>query len=81
MLSVMKALWRRWKGLAHGIIRAQNWLIMVVAYGVGMGPVAFIMLVRGEDLIDRCLGDLEGETYWLSLPAEEQDIRRAQRPW
>lgn len=81
MLHMMKALWRRWKGLAHGIIRAQNWLIMAVAYLVAMGPVAALMRLKSNDLIDRGLGDPDAGTYWIELTEPNQDIRRSQRPW
>ena len=36
MLALLKTLWRHWKGLAHRIIAAQNWLVMAVAYGVAI---------------------------------------------
>ena len=81
MLAFMKFLWRRWKGLAHRIIAAQNWLVMAIAYAVGMGPVAVIMRMKHPDLIDRGLGDPESASYWIPLNDERQDIRRAQRPY
>ena len=81
MLEFMKTLWRRWKALAHRIIRGQNWLLMGVAYWVGMGPVAFFMRIKHEDLIDRGLGDASSASHWLPLAAPKHDIRRAQRPW
>ena len=81
MLGLLKLLWRNWKGLAHRIIAAQNWLVMAIAYGVGMGPVAIIMRIKHDDLIDRGLGDPDCESYWLPMTTEQQDIRRAQRPY
>ena len=81
MLELMKTLWRRWKALAHRIIRGQNWLLMGVAYWVGMGPVAFFMRMKHKDLIDRGLGDPSSPSHWLPLADQKQDIRRAQRPW
>ena len=81
MLEVLKAVWRRWKRLAHAIIAAQNWVLMAVAYGVGMGPVALVMRLKYPDLIDRGLGDQQGSSYWLPVQGERQDIRRAQRPY
>lgn len=81
MLELLKLLWRRWKGLAHRIIALQNWIVMAIAYAVGMGPVALIMRMKHDDLIDRGLGDTEGPSYWLNLTREDQDIRRAQRPY
>ena len=81
MLALMKTLWRRWKGLAHRIIAAQNWLVMALAYVIAMGPVSFFMRLKDPDLIDRGLGDPESPTFWHTLPNEPEDIRRAQRPW
>jgi len=81
MLELMKTLWRRWKALAHRIIRGQNWMLMGIAYWVGMGPVAFFMRMKHKDLIDRGLGDATSPTHWLPLEDQKQDIRRAQRPW
>lgn len=81
MLNILKAVWRHWKRLAHGIIAVQNWTLMAVAYVVGMGPVALVMRLKNPDLIDRGLGDQEGPSYWLPVQGERQDIRRAQRPY
>jgi nitroreductase len=81
MLELLKTLWRHWKGLAHRIIAAQNWLLMAIAYGIAMGPVSFVMRIKNPDLIDRGLGDESWDTFWLPLNNEAEDIRRAQRPW
>jgi len=81
MLALLKTLWRHWKGLAHRIIAAQNWIIMAVAYAVAMGPVSLIMRIKNPDLIDRGLGDESWDSFWLPLNHEQEDIRRAQRPW
>ena len=81
MLYLMKALWRRWKRFAHAIIRAQNWIVMAIAYVVAMGPVSFIMRLRSRDLIDRGLGDPGATSYWIPMNDPQQDIRRSQRPW
>lgn len=81
ILTLMKTIWRRWKGVAHGIIRAQNWFLMSVAYFVAVGPVAVVMRLKHKDLTDRGLGDPDSSTYWLDPAMGQQDIRRAQRPW
>ena len=81
MLCVLKALWRRWKAIAHGIIAVQNWVLMGVAYLVGLGPVAFVMRLTGAELLDRGSIDTEAVSHWQSLPESTEDIRRAQRPW
>ena len=81
MLALMKTLWRRWKGLAHRIIAAQNWIVMALAYVIAMGPVSFFMRLKNPDLIDRGLGDPQWPSFWHPLAGEDEDIRRAQRPW
>ena len=67
--------------MAHRIIAAQNWLVMAIAYAIGMGPVAVVMRIKHDDLIDRGLGDPDSDSYWIPLALEQQDIRRAQRPY
>lgn len=67
--------------MAHRIIAAQNWLVMAIAYAIGMGPVAVVMRIKHDDLIDRGLGDPDSASYWIPLRLENQDIRRAQRPY
>ncbi len=67
--------------MAHRIIAGQNWLVMAIAYAVGMGPVAVVMRIKYDDLIDRGLGDPNSDSYWIPLALEQQDIRRAQRPY
>ncbi len=81
ILRLMKTIWRRWKDLAHGIIRGQNWFLMAVAYFVAVGPVAVVMRLIHKDMTDRGLGDEQCGSYWLKPSMEPQDIRRAQRPW
>ncbi len=81
ILSMMKTIWRRWKGFAHGIIRAQNWTLMAIAYITAVAPVAIIMRLIDNDMTDRGLGDRESGSYWLKPMMSKEDIRRAQRPW
>ena len=81
ILTLMKIIWRRWKAVAHGIIRAQNWFLMAVAYVVAVGPVSIVMRLTHKDLTDRGLGAPDLESYWLEPQMGPEDIRRAQRPW
>ena len=81
MLAFMKLLWRNWKKVVHGINGAISFVLMSVAYVVGLGPVAVYFRIVRSDLIDRGLGDPELETYWLVVPLDEDDVRRVQRPW
>ncbi|MFT4977246.1 MAG: hypothetical protein ACI8S6_003151 [Myxococcota bacterium] len=81
MLALMKMIWRSWKRLVHGLNGAISWTLMSIAYIIAIGPVATYFIVTRTDLTDRGLGDTEAESYWISLPPDEDDIRRAQRPW
>ena len=81
MLSFMKMLWYRWKGLAHRIIKGQTWVVMGAAYWIGLGPVALVLRMKNRDLIDRGLGDPSSASHWIALTGDRQDIRQAQRPW
>jgi hypothetical protein len=80
MLGLLKTIWRRWKALAHGIIAVQNWVLMAVAYGVGLGPVAVVMRLTGAELLDGGQAG-ESDSHWLPITADPEDISRAQRPW
>jgi len=81
ILALMKTIWRRWKKIAHGIIRAQNWLLMAIVYVVAVAPVAIVMRLMFSDMTDRGLGEADLETYWLEPGMAPEDIHRAQRPW
>ena len=81
MLDLMKTIWRRWKGFAHGIIQVQNWILMALAYVIAMTPISIGFRVFSPDPTDRGLGDQEGPSYWLNPGMAREDIRRAQRPW
>ena len=89
ILTLMKTIWRRWKGVAHGIIRAQNWTLMAITYFVAVGPVAVIMRLKHKDLTDRGLGDPEGQhvlrvhvrSHGVAAPElDRQGLHAAKRP-
>jgi hypothetical protein len=81
ILTLMKTIWRRWKRVAHGIMRAQNWFLMALTYVIAVGPVAIVLRIKHRDMTDRGLGDPDAKSYWLEPELGEQDIVRAQRPW
>jgi len=81
MLTVLKKIWKKWKHFAHGLNAGISWVLMAIAYVLAMGPVALWFRIRKEDLIDRGLGPADATSYWLPVTDEEQDVRRAQRPW
>lgn len=77
----MKTIWRSWKRVVHGLNAGIAWTLMTIAYFTAIGPVAAWFKLTGADLTDRGLGDTEADSYWLDVPPDEEDIRRAQRPW
>ena len=81
ILQTMKTIWHGWKRFVHRLVAAQSWALMAFTYWVAVGPVAVVMRLKDGDMIDRGLGDVDGETYWLEPQLGYQDIRRAQRPW
>lgn len=81
MLGTMTALWRSWKRFAHGIIRAQNLILMSIAYIVAMGPVSILIKLDRNRRLDRGPADPEAKTYGLPAKVPPSDVRRAQRPY
>ena len=81
MLPLLKIIWKRWKRLTHGLNTAISWTLMAITYVIAIGPVAVFFKLTRADLIDRGLGDTEADTYWQRVPPDDQDVRRAQRPW
>ena len=81
MLNLLKTVWRKWKGLAHGIVHAQTWVLMGFIYWFTVGPVSFMYKLFNPDPIDRKLGDPDASSYAKPVETEIQDIRQAQRPW
>ena len=64
MLALMKSVWRAWKGLAHRIIKAQNWILMAWVYCFAVAPVALVLKLIGHSLVRRPAIDTQVETYW-----------------
>ena len=81
MLALLKTIWKSWKRIVHNLNAGISWTLMTIAYITAIGPVATWFKLTGADLTDRGLGDEEADSYWLAIPQEDEDIRRAQRPW
>ncbi len=64
MLALMKSVWRAWKGFAHKIIAAQNWLLMAWVYFFAVAPVALVLKLIGKPLVRRPLIDAQADSYW-----------------
>jgi hypothetical protein len=65
MLGLFKVIWRRWKGFAHLLIKAQNWILMALVYWGAVAPVAIMMKLSRRPLLDRSLGDEGAESFWI----------------
>ena len=81
MLATLKLIWRKWKAFAHGLVAAQSWLLMAVAYWTAVMPVAVFFKLFKPDPLDRGLGEPDAGTLAKEHRYTRQDIRRAQRPW
>lgn len=81
MLPLLKQIWRTWKRGAHGLVRAQSWVLMALAYIIAVGPVALGFRLFQPDPLDRGPADPSLPTYGGVPRMGHQDIRRAQRPW
>ncbi len=65
MLVLYKAIWRRWKGFAHRLISAQNWVLMCAVYWGSVAPIAVLMRVFAAPLLDRGLGADDATSFWI----------------
>ena len=81
MLGALKAIWRGWKRVIHGLNSAIAFVLMSFVYWTTMMPIAIGFKLFKPDPIDRGLGDPDADSYWLEPLSPLQDVRRAQRPW
>lgn len=75
----MKAIWRAWKGVAHRIIQAQNWVLMSIVYWLALAPVAvFIRLSRRAVVPGEPTPDADG-SFWIARDDGVMGMDRANR--
>ena len=79
MLATMKTIWRAWKGLAHKIIAAQNFVLMSWVYIVAVAPVAIFMKLLGHKLVIRPAIDADADSYWQEKTDGPMTMDRANR--
>ncbi|MDP6934148.1 MAG: hypothetical protein QGG40_14580, partial [Myxococcota bacterium] len=77
MLELLKLIWRKWKGVAHGLVHAQSWVLMAIAYWSAVFPVSVYFRLFRSDPTDRGLGEEGALTHGKVLELERQDILRA----
>ncbi len=81
MITIMKFLWRRWKGIVHKINDVIAFFLMGFTYLFAVAPVALFFKFTGQKLLDRSLGTPSMKSYWLPKKEIDQDIRRVQRQY
>ncbi|MEY3213061.1 MAG: hypothetical protein RIT28_3542 [Pseudomonadota bacterium] len=75
----MKKIWRSWKGLAHHIVAAQNFVLMSLVYWVALAPVALCLKLIGRSVIaPPPEKDAQG-SFWRPRAASGYDLQRANR--
>ncbi|HJN72690.1 MAG TPA: hypothetical protein QGF58_02035 [Myxococcota bacterium] len=60
----MKRIWRAWKGVAHKIISAQNFVLMSGVYWFAVAPVAICMKLIRFRLLSTPSASEEVDSYW-----------------
>lgn len=82
MIRSMKILWRGWKRLAHGIITAQNTILLGIAFVFGIGPTAIVLKLMGRSMIDRePVGEDTADSFWIPLESTKADMQKALKPF
>lgn len=79
MLDLMKTVWRAWKGIAHRIITAQNWILMSLVYVVAVAPVALVLRVVGKQVVKPPQPPGEDGSFWEPLEDGPMTMDRANR--
>lgn len=75
----MKAIWRAWKGVAHRIIQAQNWLLMSIVYWLALAPVALAIRLSGHKVVPTEPGPDAGGSFWTPRSDGVMGMERANR--
>lgn len=81
MLRTMKRLWRAWQRLAHGLVDAQNTLLIGLVFVFGLAPTVVVARVTRRRLLDRATlpPDQLPASHWVPLPRQDVDLVSAQR--
>ena len=79
MLERFKQMWLGWQGVAKGILFAQNFLLMAVAYLFGLGPVALGMRLFGTKLLDNGPPNPGAKGFWVPRSPKPMTMDEASR--
>lgn len=79
MLTLMKRIWRAWKGVAHRIIQAQNWVLMSIVYWVALAPVAVVLRLTGHRPVPDAPAPAADGSFWIPREDGAMKMDRATR--
>lgn len=81
MLELFRRMWLGWQAFAHGLMRSQNFVLMGIAYVIGLGPVALGARLTGRAFLDRAPADPAASTYWHARRPTPMTMDEASRPF
>lgn len=81
MLELFRVMWVGWQRFALGLMRAQNVVLMGIAWAVGLGPVALVAKLVGHRFLDRAPADPGAPSHWRARDPAPMDMKRAARPF
>ncbi|MCB9795607.1 MAG: hypothetical protein H6741_23130 [Alphaproteobacteria bacterium] len=79
MLALMKKVWRAWKGLAHHIITAQNYILMSLVYVLAVAPVAIVLKLTGHPVVKAPPEPGPDGSFWEPRTDGPMTMERANR--
>lgn len=51
--AVLGRVWGVWKKVGHTITKTLNFVLLMLAYALAIGPVSLILRLTGEDILDK----------------------------
>jgi hypothetical protein len=79
VLELFKRMWAGWNVFARALMRAQSFVLMLVTWVVGIGPVAIALRLMGRDMLDRAPPDGKARTHWIARDGKPLDMQSAAR--
>jgi hypothetical protein len=79
MLLLFRSMWIGWNGVARRLITAQSFVLMVVTFVIGIGPVALLLRLVRRSMIDRAPADPAASTYRVVRDPAALDMKAASR--
>lgn len=79
MLTLMKRIWTAWKGVAHRIVQAQNFVLMALVYIFAVAPVAVLLKVSRRPVVPPPPQPDGQGSLWQPVRSGRLDMDRAGR--